>query len=119
MRQRSLVESRKPYLRVANVYANRLELDDVAEIGLTDAEFAKTKLAKDDLLIVEGNGSLDQIGRAALWTGEITDCVHQNHIIRWRAFNRVLPIMLCSGCCLQRAGHLLLKLQARRLVFTH
>jgi len=89
--QRSLIESRKPYLRVANVYANRLELDDVAQIGLTEAEFAKTKLEKDDLLIVEGNGSLDQIGRAALWTGEIADCVHQNHIIRWRAFDTVLP----------------------------
>jgi type I restriction enzyme S subunit len=89
--QRSLIESRKPYLRVANVYANRLELGDVAEIGLTEAEFTKTKLEKDDLLIVEGNGSLDQIGRAALWTGEIADCVHQNHIIRWRAFDHVLP----------------------------
>lgn len=82
---------RKPYLRVANVYANRLELDDVTEIGLTEAEFQKTLLLKGDILIVEGNGSLDQIGRAAIWNEDISDCVHQNHLIRWRSNGNVLP----------------------------
>jgi type I restriction enzyme S subunit len=85
------IDFRKPYLRVANVYANRLDLSDVAEIGLTEAEYKKTKLVKDDLLIVEGNGSLDQIGRAAIWTAELPDCVHQNHLIRWRTHGKALP----------------------------
>jgi type I restriction enzyme, S subunit len=89
--KRSILEMRKPYLRVANVYANRLELDDVAEIGLSEAEYTKTKLVIGDLLIVEGNGSLDQIGRAAIWNGKIANCVHQNHIIRWRADGSTLP----------------------------
>jgi type I restriction enzyme S subunit len=78
-------ELKKRYLRVANVYANRLDLSDVAEIGLTMAEHTKTRLRPGDLLIVEGNGSLDQIGRVALWNGELDDCVHQNHLIRWRS----------------------------------
>ena len=82
-KRRSLGLARR-YLRVANVYANRLELSDVAEIGLTVSEHAKTRLRAGDLLIVEGNGSLNQLGRVALWTGEIDDCVHQNHLIRWR-----------------------------------
>jgi type I restriction enzyme S subunit len=82
---RQLLELKKLYLRVANVYANRLDLSDVAEIGLTEAEHAKTRLQPGDLLIVEGNGSLDQIGRVALWSGELDDCVHQNHLIRWRS----------------------------------
>jgi type I restriction enzyme S subunit len=76
---------KKRYLRVANVYANRLDLSDVAEIGLTEAEHTKTRLRPGDLLIVEGNGSLDQLGRVALWSGELDDCVHQNHLIRWRS----------------------------------
>jgi type I restriction enzyme S subunit len=38
------------------------------------------------LLIVEGNGSHDQIGRVALWNGEIQPCVHQNHLIKIRIF---------------------------------
>lgn len=76
---------RRPYLRVANVQAGRLELDDVAEIGLTEAEFSKTSLRAGDLLIVEGNGSLEKVGRVAMWSGQIENCVHQNHLIRWRS----------------------------------
>lgn len=89
-RNRLALTLHKPYLRVANVYANRLKLDDIAKIGLTEAEFQKTVLQKGDLLIVEGNGSLDQIGRAAIWNDNIPDCVHQNHLIRWRSNGKVL-----------------------------
>ena len=81
----------RPYLRVANVHANELRLDDVSTIGLSEQEFEKTRLRSGDLLIVEGNGSLDQIGRVALWGNEIEDCSHQNHLIRWRAGSRILP----------------------------
>ncbi len=72
------------YLRVANVYENDLRLDDVAEIGLSIKELEKSLLRKGDLLVVEGNGSLDQIGRVALWQDEIPNCVHQNHLIKIR-----------------------------------
>lgn len=83
--KRETLSLKRPYLRVANVYANELRLDDVAEIGLTEAEYQKTVLVSGDLLIVEGNGSIDQIGRAAIWRGEVDGCCHQNHLIRWRA----------------------------------
>jgi type I restriction enzyme S subunit len=43
------------------------------------------------VLIVEGNGSRTEIGRCALWRGEIADCVHQNHIIRVRPLSGILP----------------------------
>lgn len=73
-----------PYLRVANVYSGRLQLDEIKDIGVTEAEREKTLLAPDDLLFVEGNGSADQIGRVARWTGAIEPCLHQNHLIRAR-----------------------------------
>ena len=73
-----------PYLRVANVYSNRLELDEVKEIGVRDSELAKVLLQAGDLLVVEGNGSIDQIGRVALWDGTVPQCVHQNHLIKVR-----------------------------------
>lgn len=79
------------YLRVANVYANRLTLEDVSEIATTPEEFARTRLRAGDVLIVEGNGSVEQIGRAALWRGEIDECAHQNHLIRWRTRGSVMP----------------------------
>ncbi len=81
---REAIKTRSPYLRVANVYANELRLNDVADIGCTPSELAKTKLERGDLLIVEGNGSIEQVGRVAMWNDEIADCSHQNHIIRAR-----------------------------------
>ena len=94
--KRDELPMRRPYLRVANVHANELRLGDVTDIGLTEAEFTKTRLVEGDLLIVEGNGSIEQIGRVAMWSGEIADCCHQNHLIRWRAGARVLPkFVLC------------------------
>jgi len=73
-----------PYLRVANVYADELRLDEVEIIGVQETELARTLLTQDDLLVVEGNGSIDQIGRVAVWDGSIGTCVHQNHIIKVR-----------------------------------
>ncbi len=82
--QRQALKLKMPYLRVANVYANEIRLEEILKIGCTAAEREKTRLCPGDLLIVEGNGSIEQIGRVALWNGEISECVHQNHIIRVR-----------------------------------
>ena len=73
-----------PYLRVANVYANRLELNEIHEIGVKESELERVLLKEGDLLVVEGNGSLEQIGRVAIWDGSVSHCVHQNHLIKVR-----------------------------------
>ncbi len=79
------------YLRVANVYSNRLKLDEVKEMGVTKEELRKTRLAAGDLLFVEGNGSIEQIGRVAVWNGSVPDVTHQNHVIRFRADGSLSP----------------------------
>ena len=81
---------RKPMLRVANVYQNRLELDEVHKTGVTEAECNRVLLQDLDLLVVEGNGSKDQIGRMAIWRNEIRDAVHQNHLIKVRMVEKRL-----------------------------
>lgn len=85
--KRNTLSRKMKYLRVANVYADRLLLDDVQEIGVTEAEEVKVLLALNDLLVVEGNGSVEQIGRVALWDASIKNCGHQNHLIRVRFDN--------------------------------
>lgn len=82
--KRSALSEKLPYLRVANVYFNRLELSDVQDIGIQESELERTLLKKGDLLVVEGNGSIEQIGRVAVWDGSIEPCVHQNHVIKIR-----------------------------------
>ena len=73
-----------PYLRVANVLRGKLDLEHVERMELFSGELESYRLVSWDLLVVEGNGSFSEIGRSAVWTGEIDHCVHQNHIIRVR-----------------------------------
>lgn len=74
----------RPYLRVANVQRGRLVLDEVKTLNVPDSDMASLRLEVGDILFVEGNGSRKELGRVALWNGEIEDCVHQNHIIKAR-----------------------------------
>ena len=73
-----------PYLSVGNVYRGRLELANVKKFELADGELERFRLEPSDILVVEGNGSATEIGRCAVWHGEIENCVHQNHLIRCR-----------------------------------
>ncbi len=83
-----------PFLRVANVPRDGLDLRDVHLIEVFDGELGRLRLRAGDLLVVEGNGSPDQIGRSALWRGSIDPCVHQNHLIRVRPGADVYPEFL-------------------------
>lgn len=86
-----------PYLRVANVYRDRLELEEVKSIRLTQAELDRTRLVVGDLLVVEGHGNPSEIGRVATWDGSIEPCTHQNHLIRARPVqDRLLPGYACA-----------------------
>ena len=73
-----------PYLTVANVYRGRIDLSDIRYFEVTSKEIEKLKLQDKDILIVEGNGSGNEIGRCAIWHNELPLCIHQNHIIRMR-----------------------------------
>ena len=96
-RKRADFPIERPYLRVANVYRNRLDLSEVKTIRLTQAELERVRLQAGDLLVVEGHGNKDEVGRCAIWDASIVDCVHQNHLIRVRP-NReaVLPEFLST-----------------------
>jgi type I restriction enzyme S subunit len=92
--KRAPKQNKAPFLRVANVGRGRLDLAEVHEIELFNDELRTYALREGDLLVVEGNGSVDQIGRAAMWDDSIPDCVHQNHLIRVRPGDRLDPEFL-------------------------
>ena len=72
------------YITVAHVQRNHIDTSDPRYFEVSDQELERWRLAPGDVLVIEGNGSAEQIGRAALFRGEIEDCVHQNHVIRVR-----------------------------------
>ena len=94
--KRRPIENYYPYLRVANVLRNKLDLSEVHEIELFGDELQRLCLKAGDLLIVEGNGSSTEIGRMAVWNDVIENCVHQNHIIRARPWDEFLPTFIVS-----------------------
>jgi len=73
-----------PYLRVANVYRDKLNLSEIKTMKVRKSEFERVKLQKNDVLVVEGHGNKNEIGRSAVWDGSIESCIHQNHLIRIR-----------------------------------
>jgi type I restriction enzyme S subunit len=80
----------RKYLRVANVFEDRLDLGDVKEMNFTPEEFEIYRLIPGDLLLNEGQ-SLDLVGRPAMFRGELPDVCFQNTLIRFRAGPGLIP----------------------------
>ncbi|MFZ0512519.1 MAG: restriction endonuclease subunit S [Candidatus Nitrosopolaris sp.] len=80
----------RPYLTVRNVYAGYLSLSDIRYVEINDNELLKWVLKAGDLLILEGNGGRTNVGRTAIFRGEMENCVHQNHVFRVRFRNSVV-----------------------------
>jgi type I restriction enzyme S subunit len=75
---------KKPYLRVANVQDGFLDLAEIKEIDVPAAQVARFTLEAGDLLLIEGNGNPENLGRGCIWNGQIPECVHQNHVFSVR-----------------------------------
>ena len=68
-----------PYLRVANVQGEYVDLSDVKTIRVLPEEVEKYRLEAGVVLMTEG-GDRDKLGRGCVWHGEIAPCLHQNHV---------------------------------------
>jgi|LSQX01.3.fsa_nt_gb type I restriction enzyme S subunit len=71
----------KPFLRTANVFWGRIDISVLDEMDFTDDEVEQLKLIPGDLLVCEGG----DVGRTAIWNGEIDVCCYQNHLHRLRS----------------------------------
>ncbi|TLH69194.1 restriction endonuclease subunit S [Mycolicibacterium phocaicum] len=81
----------RKYLRAANVGWSGLLLDDVKQMNFTDVELKTFRLEPGDLLLNEASGSPKEVGKPALWNGEIEDCAFQNTLLRVRPSNAAEP----------------------------
>jgi|MedtruStandDraft_1076414.scaffolds.fasta_scaffold02329_6 type I restriction enzyme S subunit len=83
-------EHMTPYLRVANVKENALDLSDVKEMNFTPAEQEIFRLQPGDILLNEGQ-SKELVGRPAFFNGEIPGVCFQNTLLRFRVYECVIP----------------------------
>jgi type I restriction enzyme S subunit len=79
----------RPYLRVANVYEDRIDTADVLRMNFTPNEFATYALRNGDILLNEGQ-SIELVGRPAMYQGEVAGSCFQNTLVRQRVFDGVL-----------------------------
>ena len=78
----------RPYLRVANVFENRIDISDVMEMNFTPAEFETYKLSFGDILLNEGQ-SMELIGRPAMYRDEVPGACFTNTLVRFRSMDGV------------------------------
>lgn len=84
-----------PYLRVANVQRGFLDLSEMKPISASEEDIAELRLEAGDVLFTEG-GDRDKLGRGWVWSGELGECIHQNHIFRGRIFTQEMQPKLVS-----------------------
>ncbi|CAM5494232.1 restriction endonuclease subunit S [Alcaligenes phenolicus] len=84
-----------PYLRVANVQDGSLDLREISTMPVEVDAVERFSLIEGDVLMNEG-GDYDKVGRGAVWTGEISPCLHQNHVFAVRPVERDLSEWLSA-----------------------
>lgn len=85
-----------PYLRVANVQDGHLDLREIKTITVSPGDVQRFSLQPGDVLFTEG-GDFDKLGRGTVWRGEISECLHQNHVFAVRpSRSKLLPEFLAA-----------------------
>jgi len=75
----------RPYLRVANVFEDRIDTSDVLSMNFSPSDFATYELKHGDILLNEGQ-SLELVGRAAMYRSEVPGACFQNTLIRFSPY---------------------------------
>jgi type I restriction enzyme S subunit len=70
----------KYYVRNANVQWGRVDCSELSQMDFNEAEKRKFRLRDGDLLVCEGG----EVGRTAIWKGELEECYYQKAIHRLR-----------------------------------
>ncbi len=76
----TVLDTLEPYLRAANVYWEGIDIADIQEMWFSPWEKHQYEIGRGDLIVCEGG----DVGRAAIWEGELEKCYIQNAVHRVR-----------------------------------
>jgi len=74
----------RPYLRVANVFEERIDTSDIMEMNFTPTEYEVYRLKPNDILLNEGQ-SKELVGRPAIYRDEVPGACFTNTLVRFQA----------------------------------
>jgi type I restriction enzyme S subunit len=72
----------RSYVRAANITWNGWDLSDIKQMNFDAADFERFRLLPGDVLVNEGSGSAKEVGKPAIWRGQIKNCCFQNTLVR-------------------------------------
>lgn len=78
------------YLRVANIYEDRIDTSNVMAMHWPDDSYARYRLVPGDILLNEGQ-TPELVGRAAMYRGDPANVAFTKTLIRFRAGAGVIP----------------------------
>lgn len=93
-----------PYLRAANITWNGIDLNDVKEMNFDPSEANNFELCAGDILLNEASGSPNEVGKPAIWRGEIEPCYFQNTLLRVRTRGPLIHYLYWHFHFLARLG---------------
>lgn len=79
----------QPYLANYNVQWGRFDLSEIQEMDFSKREMDKFQLKKGDILVCEGG----EVGRCAVWDGQINPCFYQKALHRVRPKNDGVDVL--------------------------
>ncbi len=75
-----------PFLRTSNILWDEIDLSSIDEMSIPENELPAKLLRRGDLLVCEGG----EIGRAAIWDGQVERMSFQNHLHRLRPIDPIV-----------------------------
>lgn len=81
--KRNTGNNQLPYLRNTDVQWDRINVDDLPTMEIPRHEYDRYTVQTGDLLVCEGG----EVGRCALWSGNLTKCGFQKALHRLRPLN--------------------------------
>ena len=83
-------DNMKPYLRVANVFEDRIDTSDVMEMHFDVSSFERSRLLRGDILLNEGQ-TPELLGRPAMYRGDPPEVAFTNSLLRFRSRQGIDP----------------------------
>ena len=105
----------RPYLRNANVYWDRIDLQEVLQMDFNDSDREEFRLRRGDILICEGG----EVGRSAIWNDELPECYFQKALHRVRPYQNAATPEYIVFLLLRLANIGALRDTASKMTFSH
>ncbi len=77
-----------PYLRNVDVQWDRINIENLPEMDFSGNDIVRYALTPGDLLVCEGG----EVGRAAIWHGDVDECYYQKALHRLRCWGRAKDV---------------------------